>query len=60
MRGSSLRTYYAAPYGDMMLTGCFGLLAAAGEKFPELGQQIQQSLDPDGEGASGKPPWELP
>lgn len=27
---SDLGYYFAAPYGDMMLTGCFGLLAAAG------------------------------
>lgn len=59
MRGSSLRTYFAAPYGDMMLTGCFGLLAAAGEVFPELEEQIKASLLPDRENASGKPPWEL-
>jgi uncharacterized protein (DUF1786 family) len=59
MRDSSLRTYYAAPYGDMMLTGCFGLLAAAGEKFPEIGQEIQGSLDPASGDASGKPPWEI-
>lgn len=59
MRGSSLRTYFAAPYGDMMLTGCFGLLAAAAEGFPELGDEIRKSLLPDEEDFSGKPPWEL-
>jgi len=59
MHGSSLRTYFAAPYGDMMLTGCFGLLAAAGEVFPELSQRIRESLQGDGEEGSGKPPWEL-
>lgn len=59
MQGSSLRTYFAAPYGDMMLTGCFGLLAAAGEVFPELGQRIRDSLLPGSEDRSGKPPWEL-
>ena len=59
MRGSRLRTYFAAPFGDMMLTGCFGLLAAAGEIFPELGQEILASLRTDGENASGKPPWEV-
>jgi len=59
MRGSSLRTYFAAPYGDMMLTGCFGLLAAARKIFPEVDQEIGQSLFPEGDQASGKPPWEL-
>lgn len=28
--GANLPAIWAAPYGDMMLTGCFGLLAAAG------------------------------
>ena len=59
MRGSSLRPYYAAPFGDMMLTGCFGLLAAAAESFPELGEEIRISLNRDISGGSGKPPWEL-
>jgi uncharacterized protein (DUF1786 family) len=59
MRGSALRTYFSAPYGDMMLTGCFGLLSAAGEIFPELGEEIQESLFPEGDDTSGKPPWEL-
>ena len=59
MRGSSLRTYFAAPFGDMMLTGCFGLLAAAADIFPELGEPIRESLFPEGENASGKPPWEI-
>jgi uncharacterized protein (DUF1786 family) len=26
MRGSKLDLHFAAPYGDMMLTGCFGLV----------------------------------
>jgi uncharacterized protein (DUF1786 family) len=59
MRGSSLRTYFAAPYGDMMLTGCFGLLAAAGDVFPELRDEIRASLLPEEADASGKPPWEV-
>jgi uncharacterized protein (DUF1786 family) len=59
MKKSSLRPYFAAPFGDMMLTGCFGLLAAAAETFPELGDQISRSLEGGAEGESGKPPWEL-
>ncbi len=38
MRESTLRTYFAAPFGDMMLTGCFGLLAAAADKLPLIGE----------------------
>ena len=59
MRESSLRTYFAAPYGDMMLTGCFGLLAAAADKLPSIGEQIRNSLYPESSSYSGKPPWEL-
>ena len=59
IRGSNLRSYFAAPYGDMMLTGCFGLLAAAADTYPELGETIRGSLFPTSEDDSGKPPWEL-
>ena len=57
MRKSSLRPYYATPFGDMMITGCFGLLSATGELLPEFREPIQASLV-GGEG-SGKPPWEM-
>ncbi|MBK5108102.1 MAG: DUF1786 domain-containing protein [Anaerolineales bacterium] len=57
MRNSALRPYYAAPFGDMMITGCFGLLAATGDVYPELGEEIDNSLQ--GAGGSGTPPWEL-
>ena len=30
--GSALPLEHAAPYGDMMLTGCFGLLRAFSER----------------------------
>ncbi len=59
LRESILRTYFAAPFGDMMLTGCFGLLAAAADKLPEIGEQIRESLYPESSSDSGKPPWEL-
>jgi uncharacterized protein (DUF1786 family) len=59
MQGSSLRPYYAAPFGDMMLTGCFGLLAAAAESFPDLGEIIRKSLNREQGIETGKPPWEL-
>ncbi len=62
LAGSGLRPYFAAPFGDMMLTGCFGLLAATAEVLPdcglpEVGEQIRASLD--GAGGRGTPPWEL-
>lgn len=57
MRDSSLRPYFAVPFGDMMIAGCFGLLAATGDVLPELRGPIQASLQ--GAGGSGTPPWEL-
>jgi uncharacterized protein (DUF1786 family) len=57
MRASVLRPYFAVPFGDMMLAGCFGLLAGTADALPELREPIQESLL--GAGGSGTPPWEL-
>jgi uncharacterized protein (DUF1786 family) len=57
LRASSLRPYFAVPFGDMMIAGCFGLLAAAADVLPELGEPIRASLR--GAGGSGTPPWEV-
>ena len=57
MRPSKLRPYFAVPYGDMMIAGCFGLLAATADLLPELGESIHLSLQ--GAGGSGTPPWEV-
>ncbi|MDZ7844707.1 MAG: DUF1786 domain-containing protein [Anaerolineales bacterium] len=57
MEGSRLRTYYPAPFGDMMLVGCFGLLAAVGDVLPRLRDEVHGSLR-EGRG-SGTPPWEV-
>jgi hypothetical protein len=57
MLSSSLRPYFAAPFGDMMITGCFGLLAAVADLMPDLAEPIRASLS--GAGGSGTPPWEV-
>jgi uncharacterized protein (DUF1786 family) len=57
MRSSSLRPYFAVPFGDMMISGCFGLLASVADLIPELGGPIRASLQ--GKGGSGTPPWEV-
>jgi uncharacterized protein (DUF1786 family) len=55
MRGSSLRPYFAVPFGDMMIAGCFGLLAATADLLPDLGEPIRRSL----QGVSaGVAPWD--
>jgi uncharacterized protein (DUF1786 family) len=53
----SLRPYFPAPFGDMMIAGCFGLLAAVADVLPELGEPIRASLM--GAGGRGTPPWEI-
>jgi uncharacterized protein (DUF1786 family) len=56
MRGSSLRPYFAVPFGDMMMAGCFGLLAATMDVLPEFNEPIRRSLD---EAANGAAPWDV-
>jgi uncharacterized protein (DUF1786 family) len=62
LANSTLRPYFATPFGDMMLAGCFGMLAAAAEVLPTMGLPdlagpIRNSLK--GAGGQGTPPWEL-
>jgi hypothetical protein len=52
----SLRPYFPAPFGDMMITGCFGLLAAVADVMPELAGPIRASLSNTGGG--GIAPWD--
>ena len=54
---SVLRPYFAAPFGDMMIAGCFGLLAATAKVLPDLAEAIQGSLR--GSSGSGVAPWEV-
>jgi len=54
MAGSALRPYFATPFGDMMIAGCFGLLTAVAAKMPALADPILNSLT-----GGGRPPWEL-
>lgn len=57
MRSSNLRPYFAVPFGDMMISGCFGLLAATADLLPNLSESVQASMQ--GAGGSGTPPWEI-
>jgi len=57
MVSSRLRPYFAVPFGDMMIAGCFGLLAATADVLPELGGVIRLSLD--GTGSHGVAPWDV-
>ena len=44
IRGSALEPYFAAPYGDMMMTGNYGLLRAYAENVPEAAEVIRVRL----------------
>lgn len=57
LAGSPLRPYFAAPYGDMMICGCFGLLRAAADLLPDYAEPILTALN--GKSAP-RSPWELP
>ncbi|NWG35805.1 MAG: DUF1786 domain-containing protein [Chloroflexi bacterium] len=51
-----LHPYFATPFGDMMIAGCFGLLAAAAEILPDLAEAVIGSLR-SGRGR-GVAPWD--
>jgi hypothetical protein len=44
LRGSALNPYFAAPYGDMMMAGNYGLLRAYAEHVPEAAEAINARL----------------
>lgn len=46
MRGSMLRPTFVAPFGDMMISGCFGLLRAFGEVYPWAREAVESRLGP--------------
>jgi uncharacterized protein (DUF1786 family) len=56
LKDSKLNPYFAVPYGDMMIAGCFGLLAAAVDHFPQFSEVLNAVL-----GGNGSPttPWDL-
>jgi len=56
MLESRLKHTLAAPYGDMMLTGCFGILAAMADTIPSLQSAIHAALYSTG---SENTPWDV-
>jgi uncharacterized protein (DUF1786 family) len=44
IRGSRLQPYFATPHGDMMISGCFGLVQAFAAKHPEHRKEIEAAL----------------
>jgi len=45
LRGSRLDPYFATPHGDMMISGCFGLVRAFAKRYPEHADEIERALD---------------
>ena len=56
MAQSQLNVYFAAPFGDMMLTGCFGVLAAIADIIPTLQGPILTALHSTN---MEKAPWDV-
>ncbi len=54
MAGSSLPVCFAVPYGDMMIAGCFGLVRAWADVYPQDREAILVSLSDTIQSA----PWE--
>jgi uncharacterized protein (DUF1786 family) len=53
----TLKPYFAVPFGDMMIAGCFGMLAAAAEVLPDLAETIYRSMR--SRSAGGIAPWDV-
>lgn len=51
-----IHPYFAVPFGDMMIAGCFGLLAATAEILPGLAEPVLGSLR--GGRGRGVAPWD--
>jgi len=57
LNGSILNPYFAVPYGDMMIAGCFGLLSATADCLPNLQDPILTALHSSGTSTA---PWDVP
>ena len=44
LRGSRLQPYFATPHGDMMISGCFGLVRVFATRYPERREEIDRAL----------------
>jgi uncharacterized protein (DUF1786 family) len=44
MLDSPLKPYFAEPFGNMMLTGCYGLAKATANRYPEWREEIESTL----------------
>ncbi len=47
LRKSRLDPYFAAPHGDMMISGCFGLVCAFAARYAQHADEIERALAVD-------------
>lgn len=47
LRRSRLQPYFATPHGDMMISGCFGLVRAFATRYPQRREEIERALGPE-------------
>jgi uncharacterized protein (DUF1786 family) len=57
LAGSKLNPYFPAPFGDMMITGCFGLLSAVGDVLPNLKDEIDARMNNKSNHSNS--PWDI-
>lgn len=57
IQASRFRSYYPAPYGDMMITGCFGMLSASADLLPDFREEILAAFNR--KEPSGIAPWDV-
>ncbi|MBE0699565.1 MAG: DUF1786 domain-containing protein [Anaerolineaceae bacterium] len=57
LQNSLLAPYFAVPFGDMMIAGCFGLLASVADLIPDLHDPIMNSLH--GSTGTAISPWDI-
>jgi uncharacterized protein (DUF1786 family) len=57
LAGSKLNPYFPAPFGDMMITGCFGLLSAVGDVLPNLKDEIDVRMNNNS--IHSDSPWDI-
>ncbi len=53
LRSSQQPMLFAAPFGDMMMSGCYGLIRACGDVMPEYAPIIERAM----KGGDGRPLW---
>lgn len=57
MEGSLMKPCFPAPFGDMMIAGCFGLLSAVGDVIPQWKEEIESRMNSNLD--AGLAPWDL-